>query len=80
MEGVDLLRSFQRQSEAIAVSILPLQALGVDAQEVPHSARVARLGRLMDVLAWGITVTELAQLSIPGIPCMDTPSRPESLK
>ena len=53
----------------MAVSILPLQALGVDVQEVRHGAQVALLGRLMDVLASGITVTEGAQLSIPGIPC-----------
>ena len=41
-------------SEAAAEeSIRPLQALGVDTQEVPHGTHVALLGRLMDVLASG---------------------------
>jgi len=38
---------------AAAASIRPLQALGVDAEEVPHGTQVALLGRLMDVLASG---------------------------
>ena len=38
---------------AAADSILPLQALGVDAEEVPHGTHVALLGGLMDVLASG---------------------------
>ena len=43
-------------SEAAAeVYILPLQAIGVDAQEVPHGTHVVLLGRLMYVLASGIT-------------------------
>ena len=43
-------------SEAAAEEIfvtLPLQALGVDVEEVPHGTHVALLGRLMDVLASG---------------------------
>ena len=36
-----------------AAAILPLQALGVDAEEVPHGTHVALLGGLMDVLASG---------------------------
>ena len=43
-------------SEAAAVEvffILPLQALGVDVEEVPHGTQVALLGRLKDVLASG---------------------------
>ena len=34
-----------------AAAFIPLQALGVDAEEVPHGTHVALLGRLMDVLA-----------------------------
>ena len=41
-------------SEAAAEeSTLPLQALGVDTQEVPYGTHVAILGRLMDILASG---------------------------
>ena len=41
-------------SEAAAGEVVtPLQALGVDAEEVPHGTHVALLGRLMDVLASG---------------------------
>ena len=36
-----------------AAAFIPLQALGVDAEEVPHGTHVALLGRLMDVLASG---------------------------
>ena len=62
MEGVDhrithLLRSFQLQLRgcggSISLGSLPLQALGVDTQEVPHGTHVALLGGLMDVLASG---------------------------
>ena len=43
-------------SEAAAeVSALPLPAPGVDTQEVPHGTHVALLGRLIDVLASGMT-------------------------
>ena len=60
MEGVDhrithLHRSFQLRLRGCGggVFILPLQALGVDAEEVPHGTHVALLGGLMDVLASG---------------------------
>ena len=46
----------RRGSEAPAeASILLLQALGVDAEEVPHGTHVALLGGLKDVLASGMT-------------------------
>ena len=62
-------------SEAAAeTAILSLQALGVDAKEVPHGTHVAVPDRLMDVPASGITVTARARLSITRIPCIDTPS------
>ena len=61
-------------SEAAAdVSALPLQALGVDAEEVPHGTHVALLGRLMDVLASGHEPNPLGAVgrwlgSLTGIP------------
>ena len=44
---------FSSEAAAGKFLTLPLQALGVDAQEVPHGTHVALLGRLMDVLASG---------------------------
>ena len=61
-------------SEAAAeVSALPLQALGVDTQEVPHGTHVALLGRLMDIRASGHEPNPLRAVgrwhgSLTGIP------------
>ena len=45
--------NFSSEAAAEEVLTLPLQALGVDVEEVPHGTHVALLGRLMDVLASG---------------------------
>ena len=58
--------SFGSEAAAQVCFILPLQCLGVDAQEVPHGTHVALLGSLTDVLALGHE---------PKYTRVDTPSR-----
>ena len=64
--------NFSSEAAAEAVFTLPLQALGVDVEEVPHGTHVALLGRLMDILASGHEPNPLRAVgglgSLTGIP------------